>query len=669
MNKFTFLALVEGMFSVDGALVQAGGRYNERQKEYAMHIANAISRDEAVALCEADTGTGKSIAYLIPSLVHLAVIENSLPIVVSTHTRALQSQLIEKDIVLAGAALAQAGLKLPRIAFRMGRQAFFSPTRVQDAISNLSESVVGSTHNELLRFAQASVITGSGLWMDYINEYGVFPEGISADDICLLDLMQPDNPAYLQHLELAKGAQLLITNHATVLNKAVFKDSVFHALICDEAHEIEEVCKNLATHKSQLKRIASALSATESQSKGTKTGIDLAGKIEEHLKGFDEKNGKSQNLISDINNQLLMTSVQADVVALHKTLASCRSKYVSKLGEAVTVSQARVVDRLDRHIDTLKSFERGAVKSKRRAVAFSPSLRDASVATISLNAGALFNYRATQLTKRTVLVSATMANPDTKTLNFSHLRGALNIKAERVTDECSVSPSCFGKMSFVVVPHGKSPLISNGSDFAFDDAWIKATAAMIDKAALTGKTLVLSPSLKESQVLSSRIKADHLLQDEKNPLMQLTKLFITGGEQVLLSAGAWNGVSFRCENGGQLLKNIVITRIPFLPADHEQMFLQKEWLTAKGFTEAEISRIHWTRQQYQTMVKLKQGIGRGLRSPTDEIKIWFADPRMPTIKNSSGLVAAIPKRFLEDYYHADVFDGEQVKEAKPFYFI
>lgn len=670
MDRFEYLALIEKVFSESGALVKAGGRYNEQQREYALHIASGLSRNESVVLAEANTGIGKSIAYLIPSLIWLAGNNTSKPIVVSTHTRALQRQLLEKDVVLAQDVLKQLEWDLPTVAFRMGRHAFFSPTRVQDAVDNLKEGVVGKEHKALIDFANRSVISGSGLWMDYVNEHGTFPTGISADDVCLLDLMESDNPAYTRHLEDAKLAQLLITNHATVLNRGVFKEGQFHALICDEAHEIEDVCISLSTYKSQLKRIGSALSATLSNSKTTKSAIDLASSLEQRLCDFDIKQNKKNNLISDISHADFMNSIQADVVTLNKSLSACRSKYVKKIDAAPSVSEARVVDRLDRHIETLSSFERGAVMSKRRAVAFSSIRREPSVAAIALNAGMLFNWQASKLADRIVLVSATMSNANTKNLSFSHIISSLGISEDRITDMCSIAPIKFGSMSFVVAPSGKSPVIIDGEDdVILDSAWLKNTAKMIDKAALSGKTLVLSPSLKESKLLADKINADYLLQDQKNPLMQLTNSFIKGNENVLLSAGAWNGVSFRNAEGGQLIKNVIITRIPFLPMDKELEFLQSEYLSSKGYSKQSIDAILWTHQQYKTMIKLKQGIGRGLRSPTDIVTVWFGDPRMPTARKSSGLVAAIPHRFLTNYYEADVFDGSEIKEPEPVFYL
>lgn len=669
MSNLKYLDLVSDVFAEKGTLVQVGGRYNAQQKEYAMHIAKSINAPQSVALCEAATGIGKSIGYLIPSLVHLSKRPNSLPIVISTHTRALQRQLIDKDVPLAIQAIKAQGLSVPSVAFRMGRQAFFSPTRVDDFINSLPESAVTIEHKELARFSQASVVSGSGLWMDYIDKYGAFPKGVSADDICLLDLMRSDNPAYERHIEAAKHAQLLITNHATLLNRVVFKDRKFHAVICDEAHEIEDVCKDLATYKSQLKRISSAIKTTNITTSSADKACALAETLADTLLDFDADNGQSRSLVSDISHASLLHDLQPDVLSLQKMVVSVRTKYANGLDDAPTHKQAKIVDTLDRHINTLKAFDLGSQYNQRRAVAFSEKFREPSIASISLSAGRLFNYQVSQLTPRVALVSATMSNANTKEVSFTQMMNALGISEDRVTDTCSIAPIHFGKMSFVVVEPGDSPVSLSDNEVIFDKKWVDTTAAMIDLAAKSGKTLVLSPSIQESKIFAKKINSGHLLQDANHPLMQLTKPFIDGDEPVLLSAGAWNGVSFRSSDDGQLLQNIVITRIPFFPQDDATQFLQREYLLSKGYTEAAIKGIYWTAVQYQTMIKLKQGIGRGLRSPTDVIKVWFADPRMPTQKKSSGLISAIPRRFLDDYYNAPIFDGKEVVKPKTVFFL
>lgn len=670
MSDLKYISLVADMLSDGGAVVCVGGRYNAHQQDYANHIAKALISKDSTALLEANTGIGKSIGYLLPSLVYLSLNPKCNPIAISTHTRALQRQLMEKDIPLVIAAMNHAGIKIPSIAFRMGRQAFFSPTRLNDLIAGMDEQSVTDEHKALVMFAQKSALSGTGLWMDYIEEFGAFPKGVSADDICLLHLMQPDNPAYDKHLEAAKVARLLVTNHATILSQNVFSGAVFHALVSDEAHEIEDVCKDLSTHKSQLKRMVSAVQATLLNKNTLNKITKLTGKISGRLEIFDAQNNKAHDLISDISHNSLLDEIQPDVLKVKKHLQSVRDAYMDGLDEVLTHKQAVNVDRIDAHLKTLSAFESGTHLNRRRAVGFSEKYREPSIASVSLNAGRLFDYKTRELTCRRILTSATIANANTKSASFTQIAGALGLNYDEITDTCSISPSNFGQMSFVLVPHGKSPICGFSDDeVIFDNTWIDVTTKMIDQAAATGKTLVLSPSMKESKLFASRISSSYILQDSDNPLIQVTDNYIKGDQAVLLSAGAWNGVSLRAINGDQLIQNIVITRIPFLPIDDALDFLNREYMLSKGYTESKIRSVQWTNKQYLASIKLKQGIGRGLRSPTDSVKIWFADPRMPTQTHSSGLISAIPQRFLSDYFNAQIFKLDEVTESEPLLYL
>src|SRR6185437_4896967 len=67
------------------------------QERMALEVRHALVEGQRVAI-EAPTGTGKSVAYLLPGI--LAARASGAPLVVSTHSKALQDQLLEKDIPL-----------------------------------------------------------------------------------------------------------------------------------------------------------------------------------------------------------------------------------------------------------------------------------------------------------------------------------------------------------------------------------------------------------------------------------------------------------------------------------------------------------------------------------------------------------------------------------------
>ena len=112
---------VEEIFSPNGILSKAKNfEFRPEQQQMAVAVAKALdSKDHLVV--EAGTGVGKSLAYLIPSI--LFAVTNGKKAVVSTHTINLQEQLVEKDLPM----LEQVFAKLPvpvKFSFTMlkGRQ-------------------------------------------------------------------------------------------------------------------------------------------------------------------------------------------------------------------------------------------------------------------------------------------------------------------------------------------------------------------------------------------------------------------------------------------------------------------------------------------------------------------------------------------------------------------
>src|SRR6516165_6355274 len=87
---------VEEIFSPTGILSRSKNfEFRPQQQEMAVAVARALEEQEHLAV-EAGTGVGKSLAYLIPSI--LFAVANKKKAIISTHTINLQEQLIEKDL-------------------------------------------------------------------------------------------------------------------------------------------------------------------------------------------------------------------------------------------------------------------------------------------------------------------------------------------------------------------------------------------------------------------------------------------------------------------------------------------------------------------------------------------------------------------------------------------
>src|SRR5438093_666894 len=121
------IAQVEEIFSPTGLLATASNfEYRPQQQEMAVAVAKALQNKEHL-LVEAGTGVGKSLGYLIPSILY--AVRERKKAVICTHTINLQEQLTEKDLPMLSkimpAPFTFTMLKGRRHDFRKHRQVFF----------------------------------------------------------------------------------------------------------------------------------------------------------------------------------------------------------------------------------------------------------------------------------------------------------------------------------------------------------------------------------------------------------------------------------------------------------------------------------------------------------------------------------------------------------------
>lgn len=238
---------LERAFGRDGLLASHLKGYEPRteQARMAFCVANAFNQDK-VALIEAGTGTGKSLAYLIPAV--LWAVRNEQRVVISTNTINLQEQLIKKDIPLLqrhssvsfNACLVKGrGNYLCLRKLEAGRA---EPTLFPDAASE-----------ELGAIAAWSETTPSGC----LSDLSFHPTREVWDDLrCEADQCSRSRCAHFGRCFFYKArrdaaaAQLLVVNHALLLADIALRresgyDAVailppFNRLVIDEAHHLEE---------------------------------------------------------------------------------------------------------------------------------------------------------------------------------------------------------------------------------------------------------------------------------------------------------------------------------------------------------------------------------------------------------------------------------------------
>jgi len=235
-----------------GVLAKSFSKYEYRPQQVAMlhAVAEAIS-DGQHLLVEAGTGTGKSMAYLIPAAFW--AVQNNSRVVISTNTINLQDQLINKDIPDLRESL---GLDLEATVVK-GRSHYICPRRLESLRRRSPSSV-----DELRVLAKLLVWLGGTYTGDRaeINLNGPVEREVwgrlSADDeACTSETCLKRTGGicpYYRVRQVAQSSHLLIVNHALLLADVATGNRVLPAydtLIIDEAHHLEDAITDALSYK------------------------------------------------------------------------------------------------------------------------------------------------------------------------------------------------------------------------------------------------------------------------------------------------------------------------------------------------------------------------------------------------------------------------------------
>jgi len=258
------VSAIRGTFEPGGAFADAFPHYEHRPQQMDMlaAVAEAFNTDDTL-LVEAGTGTGKSVAYLVPAVAH--AMEHGETVVVSTATIALQDQLARKDIpdlqhVLAtvGGAAAANGAGLPaefRATVVKGRANYLCLYRWFKL--RQSPTLTPAEARLMLRLLMWLQITDSGdiaeirftdderragvpqMW----NHVNAGPD--SCPNTCIF---QKRGQCFVQRARrAAENAHVVIVNHALLLSDMTTNSGVlppYERLIVDEAHHLEDEATN-----------------------------------------------------------------------------------------------------------------------------------------------------------------------------------------------------------------------------------------------------------------------------------------------------------------------------------------------------------------------------------------------------------------------------------------
>lgn len=611
--------LVERVLAEDGPLPA----YCEEQRKLAGIVAKALDatpkKGAFVTLTQAATGTGKTIALLTP-LMALAALQKKQGIqsnraVLSTFSNYLTRQILDEDAPKVNRALEALGYSTLTVATRVGRRQFIDHDRVDVAIKELQtrrndqNSSAFRSLEQLCKFAT---------FAEAEDHQTFIPAGFSLDDLCLTPCSaKAASAAFMAEKQAAAEADLVFTNHALALADCRYRGGLLGTgdriptVVFDEADALPDVARSLADERIGLKLIADSVAMVSA---------DVVDACRELLRLCEDETARGHRLLANCASKPRIVALIGKIC----NALSAANFPDDELAEEAHLLQARLKYFLD-------SAECGKAVAALSAGA-SPALAVVHREPVRLlrhvfeKAGAAF------------FVSATLAAPSERPEPNDLLRafgiGPGMKTSARINYEgwSNLEPQQYGRMQFRFADRSvPGPLIKEGDDPADTQAspeHLRYVASAIEKARESGRVLVLCTSYMLAEEIGSRVRSS-IVHARGTLLRTCLDKFRAAPvpNAVLLTPAAWAGVS-----ASGAVDHIVIPRIPFRPPSVEDES-KRSFLSQLGFASGKIEGLIAGNRNAAARRKLAQGIGRGIRGPSESCTLWLLDPRFPLPKS------------------------------------
>ena len=251
---------------LDAAVTALGGHRRGGQVAMASAVAHAIDTGEHLAV-QAGTGTGKSLAYLVPAIRH--AVESGRTVVVSTATIALQRQLIERDLPRLAKALKKPIGREPTFAILKGRGNYLCLNKIHSGTADEPDTELfdpfelSRTGREVTRLREWSSETETGDRDDLVP--GVSDRSWRQVSVTARECLGAANCSYgedcfaEQSRRRSGKVDVVVTNHALLAINATSPANVLpehDVVVIDEAHELVDRMTSVATDELSAASVA-----------------------------------------------------------------------------------------------------------------------------------------------------------------------------------------------------------------------------------------------------------------------------------------------------------------------------------------------------------------------------------------------------------------------------
>jgi ATP-dependent DNA helicase DinG len=633
---------MQEVFGPEGLIAQAHPEYEHRpgQIEMARAVMRAFENKKHL-IVEAGTGTGKTLAYLVPAVA--AALGGRGRVIISTGTKNLQEQLMEKDIPFLQGVLP----KSFKAAYMKGRNNYVCLNRLGRAESSpvLEGLEEVEYFDEVGHWARTSQ-TGDRAELSNLPESLSFWRHIDArSETCLGQKCTDFDPCFITRMrERALDADIVVVNHHLFFADLALRNSNYGsvlpdytAVILDEAHLIEDVASEyfgaqvsnyqvddlirdvgyVPYEDAQADREITKTSARVSRFAadfwmGFRDGRGEEGRYPIIPGSFAKRNGDGEITPTPLGD--LYMALDGALARLETTLDALMEKPPE-------------VENLVRRIRQIKFDLQFIVTGEDKKFVYWTERRGRGLflRASPIDVSGLLEDKLFEKVETVVLTSATLSSAG----NFSFIRERLGLNS--AAGLIAESTFDYQTQALLYLP-AKMPDPRSRE-------WAEAAADEVIKIvnATEGRAFVLSTSLAGMNSLYDlampEIDYPCFLQGSLSKGRLLERFRQTPNAVLFATSSFWQGVDVR----GEQLSCVIIDKLPFaVPTDPivaaRQRYIEDEG--GSSFFEYSVP---------QAIISLKQGLGRLIRSTTDRGVLAVLDPRLTTKSYGRLFLKSLPQ--------------------------